>query len=146
MELSIESADINNVDEVFYAYIFQHNKEHDSYHSKCHFCIVLNDNQYSTYVKSNLFDNKTKVSRQMFSENKIDDFKIKGYNFNHFEELNIISIANKTDMSYDFAIKHNVCAVEWKLNALINTNKNLINKVNCTWRHPLKRKIESYPG
>ena len=29
MELNIENPDINNVDEVFYAYIIQHNKEYD---------------------------------------------------------------------------------------------------------------------
>ena len=32
----------------------------------------------------------------------IDDFKNKGCNFNHIEEMNIITIANKMDMSYDF--------------------------------------------
>ena len=30
------------------------------------------------------------------------------------------------DKSYDFSIKHNVHAVEWKLNAMNNKNKNLI--------------------
>ena len=29
MELTIENSKINNVDEVFYAYIIQHNKEYD---------------------------------------------------------------------------------------------------------------------
>ena len=31
MELGIENPDINNVDEVFYAYIIQHEKEYDYY-------------------------------------------------------------------------------------------------------------------
>ena len=34
-------------------------------------------------------------------ENVIDDFKDKGYNFNHIEEMNIVTISNKTDMTYD---------------------------------------------
>ena len=35
-------------------------------------------------------------------------------------------------------------AVEWKLNAMININRNFINKFNRNWRHPLNRKFESY--
>ena len=50
--------------------------------------------------------------------------------------MNIITIANEMDMSYDFYIKHNMCAVEWKLNAMINKNKKLINSFNRNWRHP----------
>ena len=48
------------------------------------------------------------------------------------------------DLSYDFYIKHNMNAVECKINAMINKNKNLINKYNQNWRHYLKRKFESY--
>ena len=47
-------------------------------------------------------------------------------------------------MSYDFCIKLNMCALEWKLNAMINKNKSLINKFPHNWRHPLNSKIESY--
>ena len=61
MELTIENPDINNVDEVFYAYIIQHNKEYDYYLIKCHFKSVFNDNQYSTSIKSKLFNNKTMI-------------------------------------------------------------------------------------
>ena len=38
------------------------------------------------------------------------------------------------DMSYDFYIKHNMHAVEWKLNAMINKNKNLIIEFDRKWR------------
>ena len=42
--------------------------------------------------------------------------------------MHIITIANKMDMSYGFYIKHNISALEWKLNAMININKSLINE------------------
>ena len=61
MELTIENPDINNVDEVFYVYILQLNKQYDHYFFKCHFKLVFNDNQYSTWIKSNLFDTKTMI-------------------------------------------------------------------------------------
>ena len=77
------------------------------------------------------------ISCSSFLEKKTGDFKNQGYNFNHIAEMKNITIANKLDMSYDFYIKHNKEAVEWKLDAMINKNKNLINKFNSNWRHPL---------
>ena len=84
------------------------------------------------------------ISWQNFLEKVIDDFKIKGYNFKHIEEMNIITIANKTDMVYVFFIEHNMHAVEWKLHAMINKNKSLMIKFSRNWRHPLDRKFEGY--
>ena len=79
-----------------------------------------------------------------FLEKTIGDFNDKGYNFNHIAEMRIITITNKLDMSYDFCIKHNMCAVNWKLKAMINKDKSLINKLPVNWTHPLSRKFESY--
>ena len=62
-----------------------------------------------------------------FLTEMIDDFEDKGYNFNHIAEMHIITIANKLDMSYDFYIKQNMCALEKKSNAIVNKNKSLIN-------------------
>ena len=47
-------------------------------------------------------------------------------------------------MSYDFYLKHNMSALEWKLNAMINKNKSLIKKFPRNWRHPLNIKFERY--
>ena len=62
MELPIENPNICNIDEVFSAYIIQHNKQHDHCFIKCHFILVFIDNQHSIWIKFNLFDNKTLVS------------------------------------------------------------------------------------
>ena len=100
---------------------------------KCEFNLAFNEYQYYPYVTSKLSDNKTTISWKNFLEEVIDDFKDKGYTLNHIAEMHIITIANKLDMSYDFYIKHNMHAVEWKLNAMINRNKSLINKNNHNW-------------
>ena len=84
------------------------------------------------------------ISWKKYLENVIDDFKNEGYNFNHIEEMKFITISNKMDMSYDFYIKHNMHAIEWKLDAMVNKNKSLINKFPRNWRHPLNRKFESH--
>ena len=47
-------------------------------------------------------------------------------------------------MSYDFYTKHKMQDVEWKLNAMINKDKNSIIKFDRNWRHPLIRKFESF--
>ena len=124
MELTIENLDIDNVDEVLYAHKIQQNKLHDHYLINCHFKLVFNNTQYSTWNKSNFLNNKTLISWRKYLENVIDGLKNKGYNFNHIEEMNIITISNEMDKTNDFYITHNMPLVEWKLNAMINKNKN----------------------
>ena len=85
------------------------------------------------------------ISWKIFSEKVIDDFKNnKGCNFNHIKKMNIITITNKVDRSYDFYLKHIIHASEWKLYAMINKITKLTNKFNCIWRHLLNRKFESF--
>ena len=55
-----------------------------------------------------------------FLENVISDFKYEGNIFKHLAEMNIITIANNLDMSYDYYLKHTMCAIEWRLNAMIS--------------------------
>ena len=71
----------------------------------------------------------------------ISDFRDKGYTFNQIAEMHIITIANKLDMSYDFYLKHKMYALEWKLNAMVNKYKSLINNLLQNWIYPLNRKI-----
>ena len=61
MEITIENPIIDNVDEVFYAFIIEHNNQNDHYLIKCHFKLVFIDIQNSEWIKSNLFDNKTMI-------------------------------------------------------------------------------------
>ena len=141
--LSHKDVDINDVDEAFYLYTIEHNKKFDYYLIKCEFKLVFNVYQYFPYVMFKLSDNKTMIPEKNFLEKVIDHFKNKGYNFNHVAAMHNITIAKKMDTSYDFYIKHNMCALEWKLNAMINKNKSLINKFDQNWGHPLNRKFEN---
>ena len=78
-------------------------------------------------------------------ENLIRDFKDKAYNFSHITEMNIITSANKLDMSYNFHKKHNMHAAEWKLNAIINENNKLVIKLDRSKRHRLFGKNSHIP-
>ena len=66
------------------------------------------------------------VSWNICLDKVIDDIKNKGYFFKHIEEMNIMTLAKKLDMSYDFYTKHNMHGVEWKINGMFNKNKKLI--------------------
>ena len=129
MKITIKKPDINKTDKIFYSYIIEHNKKYDYYLIKCDFKLVFNNSEFSPHITSKLSDNKTMFSWSKFSEKVIDNFKIKGYTFNHIAEMNIITIANKLDISYDIYINHNMHAIEWKINAVNNKNENLIIKL-----------------
>ena len=95
-------------------------------------------------ASSNLTDNTTMISRKNYVENVFNNFKNDGYDFKHISQMIIIIVCNKMDMTYDFYIKHNMPGVEWKLNAMINRDKSLINKFPRDWIHRLDRNFESY--
>ena len=127
--LSLKDVDINDVDEAFYLYLFDHNRKFDFYCVKWQFNLIFIDYQYGTYVTFNLSESKTKISGSIYLQKINSDFEDEGYNFNQIAEMHILTIANKLDMSYDFFIKYNIHAVEWKLNAMINKDKILIKKI-----------------
>ena len=47
-------------------------------------------------------------------------------------------------ITFDNYLKHNMPAFEWKLNAMINKDKNLINKFPKNWRHPINTNFNCY--
>ena len=97
---------------------------------KCEFNLVFKNNQFCPYVTSELYSNKTTCYSSKLLDIVIIYFKSKGYLFNHIAEKNIIKTSNTWDMSYNFYIKHNMHAVEWKLFSMITKNKKLMRKFN----------------
>ena len=55
----------------------------------------------------------------------IHKLKEEEYDFNYIAEMDIITLAQK----------HNMSVFEWKLNAMINKDKNLIINFPQDWRH-----------
>ena len=144
MKKTIDNPNINNKGEIFYSHIKEYNYRFEYYLVKCEFKLCcFNKESYGT-ARSNLTDNKTMVSWKFFAENKINNLKNDGFDFSHISEMNIIIVCNKMDMTYDFYMKHNLPAIEWKLNQLFHKDKNLINKLPREWIHPLNRKYKSY--
>ena len=142
--LSLKNVDMKDVDKIFYLYIKDHNKKFHQYVFKGQFKLVFNDNQDCKYLMTGMINNSTNISWSNYLRDAIDSLKKEGYDYNYIAEMDIITLAHKRDMTYDFYLKHNMSAFEWKVNAMINRDKNLFNKFPRIWRHPLNRKSDCY--
>ena len=69
---------------------------------------------------------------------------IEGFDFSHIGEMDIITLAHKRDITYEYYLKHNMPAIEWEINQLNNKDKNLINTFPRKWKHPINGKFNCY--
>ena len=120
---------MKDVDEFLYLYIKDHNKKVNPYLLKGEFKLDFNNIQVCKYIMTGMIDNKTFFPWSNYFRGAINKLKEEGYHFNHIAEMNFIKLGHKPVMTYDFYMKDNMSAFEWELNAMINKNKNLNNKV-----------------
>ena len=121
-----------------------HNKKIIQHLLKGKFKLVFNKNQDYKYLLTDMINNTTNISWSNYLREAIDSLITEGYDFDHIAEMDIITLAHKRDMTYDFYLKHNMPAVEWKLNAVINKDKSLVNKFPRYWRQPINIKFDCY--
>ena len=112
-----------------------YNKKYTQYFLKVQFKLIFN-NQHFKYLMTDMLHNTINISYSNYMRETIE-----GCDFSHIAEMDIITLAHKRDMTYDHYLKHNMPAFEWKLNAMINKDKNLINKFPINWRHPIYTKF-----
>ena len=136
--LSFKNVDIKDVDEILYLYVKDYNKKYIHYFLKGQFKLVFN-NQDCKYLMADMINNTTNVSWSKYIREAIE-----GCDFSHIAEMDIITLAHKRDMTYDFYLKHNMPAFEWKLKSKINKDKNLINNFPKDWRHPINTRFGCY--
>ena len=136
--LSLKNVDIKDVDEILYLYVKDNDKKYNQYFLKGQFKLVFN-NQDCKYLMTDMINNTTNIPWSTYIREAIE-----GCDFSHIDEMDIITLAHKRDMIYDYFLRHNMSAFEWKLNAMINKDKNLINKFPKNWRHPINTKFNCY--
>ena len=142
--LSSKKVDMKDVDEILYLYMIDHKKNFYHYLIKGEFKLVFIDNQDYKYITTGMIDNKTCISWSNYLTDVNIKLKGEGYDFNYIAEMDIITLAHKRDMTYNFYMKHNMSAFEWKLNAMINKDKRLINKYPQNWKHPINTRFDCY--
>ena len=123
IKVTIDNPNINNKDEIFHTHNNEYNNKYDYYLVRYEFNLCFINMESYRIAGSNLTDNKAMVFRKKFVENKINNIKNDGFDFSHISEMNIIIVCNKMYMTNDFHMKHNMSAVEWKLNQLITKTK-----------------------
>ena len=109
--LSFKNVDIKDVDEILYLYIKNCNKKFTQYLLKGQFKLVFN-NKDCKYLMTDMINDTTNVSWSNYLRGVINNVKEEGYNFSHIAEMDIITLAHKCDMTYDFYLKHNMSAFE----------------------------------
>ena len=138
--LSLKTFDIRDVDENLYLFMKDHNKKFNQYFLKGEFKLVFNDNQDCKFIMTGMIDNRTFISCSNYFRDALNKLKEEGYDFNYIAEMDILKLAHKPN----FYLKHNMPAFEWKLNAMINKKKNLINKIPRIWKHPNNTRFGCY--
>ena len=59
-------------------------------------------NQDSKNLMTDMINNTTNISWSTYIREAIDRLKTEGYHFDHIAEMDIITLAHKRDMTYDF--------------------------------------------
>ena len=121
--LSLKNVDMKDVGELLYLCMENHHEKFSHYLIKGEFKLVFKNIQDCKYVMTGMIDNKTFISWSNYSREATNDLKEERYDFRHIAEMDIIILANKRDMTYEFYSKHNMPAFEWKLNAMIIKDK-----------------------
>ena len=135
---------MKDVDEMLYLYMIDHNEKFNHYLIIDEFKLVFNDNQHCKFITTGMSDNETCIFWSNYLRDVIDNLIEEGFQFNYMAEMDFITLAHKQDMTYDFYIQHNMPALEMRLNAVINKDKNLVNHFPRDWYHPLNKKFDSY--
>ena len=121
-----------------------HNKKFHQYLLKGQFKLIFNNNQDCKYLITGMINNTTNISWSNYLREEIDSLKKERYHFDHIAEMDIITLANKRNLTYDFYLKHKMPAFASKLNAVINKDKSLINNFPRIWRRPINKKFNCY--
>ena len=81
------------------------------------------------------------VTLRDFVLSKIKYYEKLGHKFSHIPEMNIIFITDLRNMTYEHYLNQPKSMLEWKLNAILAKNPELI-KILDNNSHPLNRKYQ----
>ena len=92
--------------------MIDHNQKFSHYLINGQFKLVLNNNQVCKNIMTGMIDNRTNISWSKCLRDAINNLKEEGNDFNYIAEMDIITLAHKRDMTYDFYLKHILSAFE----------------------------------
>ena len=138
-EHTIGNLEFFDIDEKFYDCITNHNKKKDFNLVKSDFEIAF-DKEVYTHVKSEVLYNNNQFHLKRFSLNWIEYFCASGRRFSQMCEIKVTTLVNKRWMNYKYYIKQPMQMVEIILNMILSKNPYLLNVLDRSINHPIKRK------
>ena len=106
---------------------------------KFDFKLILS-NDFSNHIETHFYHNTILINLKRYLLNRIEDFIEKGYLFSHIDEMIVSTVDDKMYMTDDNYIKHDMQAIELKLNIVKSKNPHLIKSLKRFYNHPLIRK------
>ena len=137
---SVINPDFLHLDKILKNYVLDYNKFFSFYPIKCKRKLHFSDTIVN--VESNTW---CSVSCGYFLRDfvlsKIKYFERQGHKFSHIPEMNITFITDLRNLTNEHYLNQPKCMFEWKLNATLAENPELINIFGNT-SHPLIRKYQ----
>ena len=109
------------------------------YFINCEFKVEF-DNNFTTNIKTNYFNNIDSDNMKSYLLYYIDCFKPRGYKFYNINQMTISSISDRVNMTYKFYMNQPMSMCERIINMNIAKNPQLINLSDRNKNHPLIRK------
>ena len=129
---------------MFNAFITSHNKKFDLYLVDCDLKIDFNK-VFKPCFRTDFYHNTTNFNLKIFLIYWIDKFTRRGYKLLHINEMNIITINDKRNMTYEHFIEQPMQMVEIKLEMILSKNPHLITSVDRIIIESLIRKYSKIP-
>ena len=132
--------DFLQIENIFKKYAIDYNKKFAFYLIICKWKIHFSDTIGS--VKSNTWYSISHGSYlRNFVLSKIKDYEKRGHKFSHISEMTITFISDFRKMTYEHYLNQPKSRLEWKLNAIVARNPELIKTLGNS-SHPLNRKYQ----
>ena len=127
------------IDNILQNYVLDYNKKFAFHLIICNFQLNFTDTIVS--VKSNTWSNLSTDFHLRNLLSKIKYYEKRGHKFSQISEMNITFVTDLRNMTYEHYLHQPKSMMEWKLNAILAKNPELI-KILGNRSHPLIRKYQ----
>ena len=120
---------LDEVDKKINKYITIYNKDYDIYFVNCKFKLKF-DNNFILNIETNYIHNMESEKNNTILSYYIQSHELKGYKFCCINQMNILILIDKCNITYRNYISSSMPMDERRINFIITKNPTLINSLN----------------
>ena len=121
MKTTIKNPGLSKINNNIDTFLNEYDKKYDFYLIKNAFNLVFNNPQYVVNIETSPHKSRITLSLGYLLNDVINAISNRGYIFDRIDEFNIITIADKMDMTHKYYINHPIQVIEKRRNfALIH--------------------------